>query len=184
MVSAVSVVWSSALSVIAKPWRYTTKQPGKDWLLPDFDANAWKLGRGGFGKKEGSTQYIGTPWNTSDIWLRQEFKCKDTAFQLALLVIHHDDVAEVYLNGKPIWNAKGWNDRSLWTNALMQARISSSSRQQSSLKLLWCFIFMGSIAFIFGFSFCFSVSHFAYGFEGLGGAKLQFAAFLFIHGLQ
>jgi hypothetical protein len=45
---------------------------------------------------------IGTTWNTSDIWLRQSFSANNvTAAELSNLVLrlHHDEDAEVYVNG-------------------------------------------------------------------------------------
>jgi beta-galactosidase len=95
---------------LAHAWRYTTDKPPADWTSPAFDASAWKLGRGGFGQKHNWESFIQTPWSTKDIWLRQKFACDDATFRRAMLVAHYDNGTEVYVNGQPIWQGRGWND--------------------------------------------------------------------------
>lgn len=91
-------------------WKYTFDKPAENWIEPSFDDSQWKTGQGGFGTKEGATKYIGTAWKTSDIWLRREFEYSGAAFNRALLAIHYDNAAEVFVNGKSIWKRDGWND--------------------------------------------------------------------------
>jgi len=79
-------------------WRYTTQSPGDGWEQPGFDAGDWKEGPGGFGRIRNPAAPIGTPWRTSDIWLRRTVRLKTTPARMALLVFHDED-AEVYLNG-------------------------------------------------------------------------------------
>lgn len=95
----------------SQPWRYTTDKPGENWYRDDFDDAAWKVGKSAFGQKGGSDQYIQTPWNTADIYLRQTFTCDTVDFDAAALIIHYDDNTEVYVNGTKIWSHKDWNDR-------------------------------------------------------------------------
>lgn len=80
-------------------WRYTTEKPTDDWFQPAFDASKWKEGRAGFGTKGTPGAVIGTEWNTPDIWLRREFRVQTTAFRELALLMHHDEDAEVYING-------------------------------------------------------------------------------------
>ena len=80
-------------------WNYTTQEPGTNWDQPDFKAEGWKVGLGGFGSGEVANCIFRTPWNTSDIWLRRELVVEQTNWWLALLQLHHGDDAEVYLNG-------------------------------------------------------------------------------------
>jgi len=93
-----------------RPWRYVFKTPADNWANPGFDDAAWKVGQAGFGQKGGSEKYIRTPWNTKDIWLRQEVDYDGATFDAALLVTHYDNATEIYINGKQIWSATGWND--------------------------------------------------------------------------
>jgi hypothetical protein len=107
---------------LAKEWRYTTSlvgegvqpppQQGKvDWTKPEFDDSSWQAGLGGLGSKGGWEWATRTPWNTSDIWIRQAFDYDGKPFDQALLVIHYDNATEMYLNGKRIWKGSGWNDQ-------------------------------------------------------------------------
>ena len=45
---------------------------------------------------------VGTTWKTDDIWLRRHFRIEKPDAALAGLRIHHDEDAEVYLNGKKV----------------------------------------------------------------------------------
>ena len=80
-------------------WRYTTTKPSGEWTSPDFDAGAWKDGVAGFGTRNTPGARVRTEWNTSDIWLRREFTLPDAKFNDLQLSIHHDEDAEVYING-------------------------------------------------------------------------------------
>jgi hypothetical protein len=80
-------------------WRFTTTKPAADWFKPDFDASAWKEGTAGFGTRATPGARVRTEWTTSDIWLRREFTLPDTKFSDLQLSIHHDEDAEVFING-------------------------------------------------------------------------------------
>ena len=82
-------------------WQYTTSTPsGDDWTKPDFDAKSWKSGLGGFGVHNTPGEKLHTQWNTDDIYLRREFTLpSDADLQNVRLYLHHDDDAEVYVNG-------------------------------------------------------------------------------------
>lgn len=80
-------------------WRYTTIAPTGEWFAADFDATKWSQGPGGFGTKDTPGTMVRTEWNTKEIWLRREFDLKETPAGEILLRMHHDEDAEVYLNG-------------------------------------------------------------------------------------
>jgi len=78
----------------AQTWKSTIDTPPTDWFRVGFNDSAWKSGPGGFGGR--------TPWNTKDIWLRQEFNAGElTADDRNSLVFScfHDEDCEIYING-------------------------------------------------------------------------------------
>ncbi|HOK67883.1 MAG TPA: hypothetical protein PLV55_13860, partial [Anaerohalosphaeraceae bacterium] len=86
----------------AQTWRYTTSQPNTGWMNEGFNDSGWPEGPGGFGTTGTPGAVVGTVWNTSDIWIRRTFTLPSlTPEQMNRLVlrIHHDEDAEVYLNG-------------------------------------------------------------------------------------
>lgn len=76
-------------------WKFTVDDPGAGWEETGFDDDAWLSGRGGFGTRD---MFIGTTWNTNDIWMRRTFE-NDQVFHGAILSFVNDDDMEVYLNG-------------------------------------------------------------------------------------
>ncbi|WP_210417964.1 glycoside hydrolase family 2 protein [Bythopirellula goksoeyrii] len=84
-------------------WQYTTIEPASDWMNSGFDDSNWQAGQGGFGTEGTPGAVIGTIWNTSDIWLRRSFQIdSEPEADDVYLRVHHDEDAEVYLNGKRI----------------------------------------------------------------------------------
>ena len=83
----------------AASWRYAVEKPKDGWFLSEFDASAWKEGKGGFGTEGTPGAVIGTTWDGSDIWLRREFSWPDNATGEVRLMVHHDEDAEVFING-------------------------------------------------------------------------------------
>jgi len=80
-------------------WRYTIDKPADDWFAADFDASTWSEGPGGFGTRGTPGASVGTVWNSSDIWLRREFILPEGMWHDLQLQIHHDEDAQVYVNG-------------------------------------------------------------------------------------
>jgi len=83
-------------------WRYTTTQPADGWEQDDFDDSAWDIGKGGFGTEGTPGAVVGTTWDSSDIWLRRTIDLEGMVPSDLFLTIHHDEDAEVYINGQLI----------------------------------------------------------------------------------
>ncbi|MCK4872729.1 MAG: beta galactosidase jelly roll domain-containing protein [Phycisphaerales bacterium] len=80
-------------------WRYTFDEPAAGWAEPGYDDSSWEQGPAGFGRDGTPGAVVRTEWTTPDIWIRREFVLDaDPADDLQLLV-HHDEDAEIYLNG-------------------------------------------------------------------------------------
>jgi hypothetical protein len=106
----VTTALASAANETPATWRYTTNTPGADWFKPRFDDAAWQTGRSGFGTRGTPGAAVRTEWNTPQIWLRRAFDlpagftARGKEFQL---VIHHDEDAQVYLNGELVAELAG-----------------------------------------------------------------------------
>jgi hypothetical protein len=87
-------------------WRYTTEAPAENWFRTDFNDEGWTAGPGGFGRPDTAHASVGTPWQTSDIWMRRTFDLSAAPANPHLRVWHDDD-AEVYLNGEKIATLPG-----------------------------------------------------------------------------
>jgi hypothetical protein len=95
----------------AQTWRYTTTAPSATWFDPAFDDAAWQSGPGGFGAMDTRFARVGTEWKTADIWLRRTVDLPVPAGNLTAphLRVHHDDDAQVYLNGTLVAELPGAN---------------------------------------------------------------------------
>lgn len=98
-------------SSMEKPlqWAYTFDKPAEDWFKPSFNAKAagWKRGPAGFGTDGTPGAVMRTKWSSSDIWVRRSFELKEVPSDLFLMA-HHDEDAEVYVNGVLIANLLGF----------------------------------------------------------------------------
>jgi len=80
-------------------WSYTTDRPTGGWMNPTFNDSSWAQGQSGFGTPGTPGSVIGTIWNTDDIWLRREVTIAPTTYDDLEGWFHHDEDAEVYING-------------------------------------------------------------------------------------
>jgi len=92
----------------AQKWRYTTAKPADGWEKADFDATKWTEADGGFGTAGTPGAVVRTEWKTSDIWVRRTFELKALPKGEVLLRMHHDEDAEVYINGVLALKTTGW----------------------------------------------------------------------------
>ena len=89
-------------------WRYTFEPPEGNWQNPEYDDSHWKTGVGGFGNKGTPGSVVRTEWLSENIWLRQECVLKSIPEKGLYLFVHHDEDAEVYLNGVLALRVEGW----------------------------------------------------------------------------
>ncbi len=103
-------------------WRYVTKRPAADWMTPGFDDSSWATGPGMFGREGTPGVRVGTPWTTSDIWLRREFHLSEIPHGDLQLHVYHDEDAEVYVNGLSAASFKRWVTAHVLADVADQAR--------------------------------------------------------------
>lgn len=101
-----STVACSAQEIV-DTWRYTLRRPANGWRRATFDDSDWQEARGGFGTRSTPGARVGAIWATNDIWLRKKFELSEVPAD-PVLWIHHDEDAEVYINGTPVAALKGY----------------------------------------------------------------------------
>jgi len=94
-------------------WRTSEDRPGEGWADPGYDDSAWRAAPGGFGTDRTPEARVGTEWQSSELWLRRSFQLGGADRQRLQAVplylrIHHDEDAEVYLNGVPVVTLPGY----------------------------------------------------------------------------
>lgn len=92
----------------AQTWRYTLDKPADGWQQPDFADSSWKEGPGGFGESSTPGSKVRTNWKTPEIWLRRTIELPSGNLEGLALSIHHDEDAEVYLNGVQVFAGRGY----------------------------------------------------------------------------
>lgn len=105
----------------AQTWRYTTTEPAAGWEKPDFRDTAWKSGPGVFGIEGTPGANVRTPWTTDRLWLRREFRFEAKPTADVRLYVHHDEDADVYLNGVRIAALKGYTTDYVLVNLTSEA---------------------------------------------------------------
>lgn len=96
----------------SQSWSFTTTAPSPSWFEADFDDSAWSTAKGPFASDGTPDIAIGTPWTSSDIWLRKQFHVGPlSAKDLKSLVfnLYHDEDCEIYINGVLAASIKGYS---------------------------------------------------------------------------
>ncbi len=90
-------------------WRYTFAAPRDGWTAPEFDDSTWNDGPAGFGREGTPGAVVRTAWHGDEIWLRRRFTLERSDPLVDLrLALHHDEDAEVYVNGRPVAVRSGY----------------------------------------------------------------------------
>ena len=92
---------------VPQDWRYTTTAPSGDWFAPAFDDHAWDSGPGGFGTAGTPGAVARTTWSSADLWIRRTFTLAAVPAH-PYLRLHHDEDADVYVNGTLVGRFPGW----------------------------------------------------------------------------
>jgi Glycosyl hydrolases family 2, sugar binding domain/Glycosyl hydrolases family 2, TIM barrel domain/Glycosyl hydrolases family 2 len=84
----------------AQMWQYRMSTPSAGWQAGTDGTAGWSEGPGGFGTDSTPGARVGTPWNTPEIWIRRTFRFEGANRWRLWLRIHHDEDAEVWINGE------------------------------------------------------------------------------------
>jgi hypothetical protein len=100
---------------VGRTWSYTNSNTASaipsNWYATNFNASNWSSGLAGFGTAGTPGAVVRTTWNTTNIWIRQQFALGSlTASDLSSLVFncYHDEDCEIYLNGVLAGSASGY----------------------------------------------------------------------------
>ena len=92
-------------------WHYTTDQPGNNWMQPEYFVEVKNLPvtEGGIGAMPGKA--FATPWRTPDVWMWKTINLpEDWQSQQSLLLRYfYDEDTVIYVNGRKIFEADGFN---------------------------------------------------------------------------
>lgn len=82
---------------------FTEKKPAPGWTSVPFNDTAWEKAKAAFGTPD--MPNLSTPWHTEDIWIRRTFDLSDDLSAAPLFLEYsHDDIFELYINGKEVVN--------------------------------------------------------------------------------
>ena len=88
-------------------WKYTTEDPGTDWVDSKFSDVDWKSGASVFGSPDAGN-HIKTPWTSEEIWLRKTFTLDKLIAEPVLKVLFDEDY-EIFINGELFFQETGYN---------------------------------------------------------------------------
>lgn len=117
-------------------WRYTNRPPAAGWEQSDFDDSSWRSGPGGFGTAGTPGSVVRTDWRSSDIWLRRKFTLNadvDPTTSMSLR-IHHDEDAEIFINGREVARLGRWTSSYVEIN-LDRDAIASLKKGENTIAI-------------------------------------------------
>jgi hypothetical protein len=88
-------------------WRYWLRWNEDSWMKNEYDDSKWTEAKGGFGTHGTPGAVVRTEWKTRSIWLRRTFTLPEKIPTNVLLRMHHDEDAQVYINGVLAIRTKG-----------------------------------------------------------------------------
>lgn len=113
----------------ASTWRYTLTSPDGEWTKPGYDDSGWKTGAGGFGDPHCPGATNRTSWLTDEIWLRKTVTLDAAPEGDVVLLMHHDEDAEVFVNGVLAAKVKGFVTEYVEVPMLAEARAALKQGQ-------------------------------------------------------
>jgi hypothetical protein len=119
---------------VGQEWRHTVVDPGEGWQFSAFGDSVWERGFGGFGTAGTPGAVVRTGWSSGRIWMRRHFSLGDVHRDRLALRMHHDEDADVYINGVLAVSAAGWSSE-YETYALTKASVYSLRNAGNTLAV-------------------------------------------------
>lgn len=91
--------------------KYTETAPAADWMKVEFGETGWNVGKAPFSD---NSSVAGTEWRSKDLWFRRTFTIAGKRSGPLFVKLLHDDNVEVYLNGEPVYQKKGWTGKFIY----------------------------------------------------------------------
>jgi len=117
-------------------WWYTLNEPEGDWFAPRFDDVSWQEGEAGFGRKDTPGTIVRTLWESEDIWIRRRFDLPGGTMDDLYLTVHHDEDAEVYINGILAATLRGYT--STYVDEPISQEAKASLRRRGNVIAIHC----------------------------------------------
>ncbi len=90
---------------------YTETAPGAEWMQAGFNDASWKKGIAPFGDNASISK---TKWVSENLWVRRSFTLNTNNLENTYLKLQHDDDVQVYINGREVYNVKGWTGKFIY----------------------------------------------------------------------
>lgn len=86
-----------------REWRFSTADPGANWMKPEFDDRNWSTGPGYFGhfQKPNKNTPIRSEWDTDFLWLRTELELPAQVPSHFKMPVRTNSQFDVWVNGVP-----------------------------------------------------------------------------------
>jgi hypothetical protein len=91
--------------------KYSETAPAADWMKVEFGEIGWNVGKAPFSD---NSSVAGTVWRSKDLWFRRTFTIAGKRSGPLFLKLLHDDNVEVYINGEPVYQKKGWTGKFIY----------------------------------------------------------------------
>jgi hypothetical protein len=117
-------------------WQYITEAPPDGWTAMEFDDKGWRMGFGGFGTEATPGARVRTEWKENDIWLRRGFELDDVPAGELFLRVHHDEDAEVFLNGVKVRELRAYSTS--YRDVLLGPEAAAALRPGANVLAVHC----------------------------------------------
>ena len=118
----------------ASTWRYTIEQAGRRLVSsPTSTTRRGRKAPAASARESTPGAVVRTEWKTGDIWLRRDVRAARDDSERPALLVHHDEDAEIYINGVLAAKAGGYTtDYEELAHARRRPRRAASRARTSS----------------------------------------------------